>query len=151
MGKTVFGSYSCTKNGQININNFSNGTVQIEGNVYTANILNNGVEYRDNNIDIIMQDEKSYLKGSVIDYYYNVNNEKDRREGTHLSLINGSKWDMAGSSYITDLNLGKNSVVNLNYSSDVIPKNNYRVLRVYNDLIGNGGTFNMDIDASKNV
>lgn len=57
MGKTVFGSYSCTKNGQININNFSNGTVQIEGNVYTANILNNGVEYRDNNIDIIMQDE----------------------------------------------------------------------------------------------
>ena len=151
LGKTVFGSYSCTKNGQININNFSNGTVQIEGNVYTANILNNGVEYRDNNIDIIMQDEKSYLKGSVIDYYYNVNNEKDRREGTHLSLINGSKWDMAGSSYITDLNLGENSVVNLNYSSDVIPKNNYRVLRVYNDLIGNGGTFNMDIDASKNV
>ena len=151
MGKTVFGSYSCTKNGQININNFSNGTVQIEGNVYTANILNNGVEYRDNNIDIIMQDEKSYLKGSVIDYYYNVNNEKDRREGTHLSLINGSKWDMAGSSYITDLNLGENSVVNLNYSSDVIPKNNYRVLRVYNNLIGNGGTFNMDIDASKNV
>lgn len=149
--KTVFGSYSCTKNGQININNFSNGTVQIEGNVYTANILNNGVEYRDNNIDIIMQDEKSYLKGSVIDYYYNVNNEKDRREGTHLSLINGSKWDMAGSSYITDLNLGENSVVNLNYSSDVIPKNNYRVLRVYNNLIGNGGTFNMDIDASKNV
>lgn len=127
------------------------GTVQIEGNVYTANILNNGVEYRDNNIDIIMQDEKSYLKGSVIDYYYNVNNEKDRREGTHLSLINGSKWDMAGSSYITDLNLGENSVVNLNYSSDVIPKNNYRVLRVYNNLIGNGGTFNMDIDASKNV
>lgn len=151
LGKTVFGSYSCTKNGQININNFSNGTVQIEGNVYTANILNNGVEYRDNNIDIIMQDEKSYLKGSVIDYYYNVNNEKDRREGTHLSLINGSKWDMAGSSYITDLNLGENSVVNLNYSSDVIPKNNYRVLRVYNNLIGNGGTFNMDIDASKNV
>ena len=151
LGKTVFGSYSYTKNGQININNFSNGTVQIEGNVYTANILNNGVEYRDNNIDIIMQDEKSYLKGSVIDYYYNVNNEKDRREGTHLSLINGSKWDMAGSSYITDLNLGENSVVNLNYSSDVIPKNNYRVLRVYNDLIGNGGTFNMDIDASKNV
>ena len=151
LGKTVFGSYSYTKNGQININNFSNGTVQIEGNVYTANILNNGVEYRDNNIDIIMQDEKSYLKGSVIDYYYNVNNEKDRREGTHLSLINGSKWDMAGSSYITDLNLGENSVVNLNYSSDVIPKNNYRVLRVYNNLIGNGGTFNMDIDASKNV
>lgn len=151
LGKTVFGSYSCTKNGQININNFSNGTVQIEGNVYTANILNNGVEYRDNNIDIIMQDEKSYLKGSVIDYYYNVNNEKDRREETHLSLINGSKWDMAGSSYITDLNLGENSVVNLNYSSDVIPKNNYRVLRVYNNLIGNGGTFNMDIDASKNV
>lgn len=151
LGKTVFGSYSCTKNGQININNFSNGTVQIEGNVYTANILNNGVEYKDNNIDIIMQDEKSYLKGSVIDYYYNVNNEKDRREGTHLSLINGSKWDMAGSSYITDLNLGENSVVNLNYSSDVIPKNNYRVLRVYNNLIGNGGTFNMDIDASKNV
>lgn len=151
LGKTVFGSYSCTKNGQININNFSNGTVQIEGNVYTANILNNGVEYRDNNIDIIMKDEKSYLKGSVIDYYYNVNNEKDRREGTHLSLINGSKWDMAGSSYITDLNLGENSVVNLNYSSDVIPKNNYRVLRVYNNLIGNGGTFNMDIDASKNV
>ena len=151
LGKTVFGSHSCTKNGQININNFSNGTVQIEGNVYTANILNNGVEYRDNNIDIIMQDEKSYLKGSVIDYYYNVNNEKDRREGTHLSLINGSKWDMAGSSYITDLNLGENSVVNLNYSSDVIPKNNYRVLRVYNNLIGNGGTFNMDIDASKNV
>lgn len=136
---------------QENLNNFSNGTVQIEGNVYTANILNNGVEYRDNNIDIIMQDEKSYLKGSVIDYYYNVNNEKDRREGTHLSLINGSKWDMAGSSYITDLNLGENSVVNLNYSSDVIPKNNYRVLRVYNNLIGNGGTFNMDIDASKNV
>lgn len=151
LGKTVFGSYSCTKNGQININNFSNGTVQIEGNVYTANILNNGVEYRDNNIDIIMQDEKSYLKGRVVDYYYNVNNEKDRREGTHLSLINGSKWDMTGSSYITDLNLGENSVVNLNYSSDVIPKNNYRVLRVYNDLIGNGGTFNMDIDASKNV
>ena len=151
LGKTVFGSYSCTKNGQININNFSNGTVQIEGNVYTANILNNGVEYRDNNIDIIMQDEKSYLKGSVIDYYYNVNNEKDRREGTHLSLINGSKWDMAGSSYITDLNLGENSVVNLNYSSDVIPKYIYRVLRVYNNLIGNGGTFNMDIDASKNV
>lgn len=58
---------------------------------------------------------------------------------------------MIGSSYITDLNLGENSVVNLNYSSDVIPKNNYRVLRVYNDLIGNGGTFNMDIDASKNV
>lgn len=113
--------------------------------------MNAGTEYRDNNIDVIMQDENSYLKGRVVDYYYNVNNEKDRREGTHLSLINGSKWDMTGSSYITDLNLEKNSVVNLNYSSDVIPKNNYRVLRVYNDLIGNGGTFNMDIDASKNV
>lgn len=98
-----------------------------------------------------MQDENSYLKGRVVNSYYNVKNEKDRREGTHLSLINGSKWDMIGSSYITDLNLGENSVVNLNYSSDVIPKNNYRVLRVYNDLIGNGGTFNMDIDASKNV
>lgn len=129
----------------------SNGTVQIEGDIYTANILNAGIEYRDNNIDVIMQDENSYLKGRVVDYYYNVKNEKDRREGTHLSLINGSKWDMIGSSYITDLNLGENSVVNLNYSSDVIPKNNYRVLRVYNDLIGNGGTFNMDIDASKNV
>lgn len=151
LGQFVGGSYSATKNSQININNSFNGTVQIEGNIYTANILNAGTEYRDNNIDIIMQDEKSYLKGRVIDYYYKVNNEKDRREGTHLSLINGSKWDMTGSSYITDLNLGKNSVVNLNYSSDVIPKNNYRVLRVYNDLIGNGGTFNMDIDASKNV
>lgn len=151
LGQFLGGSYSATKNSQININNSFNGTVQIEGNIYTANILNAGTEYRDNNIDIIMQDEKSYLKGRVIDYYYKVNNEKDRREGTHLSLINGSKWDMIGSSYITDLNLGKNSVVNLNYSSDVIPKNNYRVLRVYNDLIGNGGTFNMDIDASKNV
>lgn len=151
LGKFVGGSYSATKNSQININNSSNGTVQIEGDIYTANILNAGTEYRDNNIDVIMQDENSYLKGRVVDYYYNVNNEKDRREGTHLSLINGSKWDMTGSSYITDLNLEKNSVVNLNYSSDVIPKNNYRVLRVYNDLIGNGGTFNMDIDASKNV
>ena len=151
LGQFVGGSYSATKNSQININNSSNGTVQIEGDIYTANILNAGTEYRDNNIDVIMQDENSYLKGRVVDYYYNVNNEKDRREGTHLSLINGSKWDMTGSSYITDLNLEKNSVVNLNYSSDVIPKNNYRVLRVYNDLIGNGGTFNMDIDASKNV
>lgn len=151
LGDFVGGSLAAIKNSQININNSSNGTVQIEGDIYTANILNAGIEYRDNNIDVIMQDENSYLKGKVVDYYYNVNNDSDRREGTHLSLINGSKWDMIGSSYITDLNLGENSVVNLNYSSDVIPKNNYRVLRVYNDLIGNGGTFNMDIDASKNV
>lgn len=152
LGEYIGGNYSATKNCQININNSSSsGTVQIEGDIYTGNILLNGTEYRDNNISVIMQDANSYLKGRVVDYYYVVTNESNRKEGTNLSLINGSKWDMTGSSYITDLNLEKDSVVNLNYSSDVIPKKNYRVLRVYNDLIGNGGTFNMDIDASKNV
>ncbi|MCQ5184206.1 autotransporter family protein [Phascolarctobacterium faecium] len=152
LGEFIGGNYSATKNCQININNSSSsGTVQIEGDIYTGNILLNGTEYRDNNISVIMQDANSYLKGRVVDYYYVVTNESNRKEGTNLSLINGSKWDMTGSSYITDLNLEKDSVVNLNYSSDVIPKKNYRVLRVYNDLIGNGGTFNMDIDASKNV
>lgn len=150
LGEFVGGRFSGTKNSQININNSLNGTVQIDGDIYTSN-TSIGVDYRDNNIDVIMQDENSYLKGRVVDYYYNENNKKYRREGTHLSLINGSKWYMTDDSYITDLNLGENSAVNLNYSSDVIPKNNYRVLRVYNDLIGNGGTFNMDIDASKNV
>ena len=152
LGEYIGGSYSATKNCQININNSSSsGTVQIEGDIYTGNILLNGTEYRDNNISVIMQDANSYLKGRVVDYYYAVTNESNRKEGTNLSLVNGSKWDMTGSSYITDLKLEKDSVVNLNYSSDVIPKKNYRVLRVYNDLIGNGGTFNMDIDASQNV
>ena len=66
LGNFVGGSLSATKNSRININNSSNGTVQIEGDIYTANILNAGIEYRDNNIDVIMQDENSYLKGRVI-------------------------------------------------------------------------------------
>lgn len=146
-------------NGTININTSDdyNGTVQIDGNIGVCNFIDsgntgNGVR-RGNSVNIVMNSADSYLTGRTLDYYYDFTGKYDtalqEEEGIHFTLLNGASWNMTNSSSLTDLTLGAGSVVDMTYNKS--DSSNYRVLRVYDDLIGSGGTINMDVDASTNA
>ena len=148
-----------SKNTSVNINNGNyKGTVQIEGEIYTGNCIREDKVYRGNKINISFVDGESYLTGKVFDKYAEIDHKGNEsaldsmdKEGTNIVFANGAKWNMTDSSYVSGLNIENGAVVDMAYKSDKYNKDDFRKLVVYNSLTGNGGTINMDIDASKNT
>lgn len=128
----------------------------ITGNIYSGNL--DDKNYDGNQTTIAFRTVDSYLTGKVEDHYAQDDGSaegvtasvitKAWKQGTHLTFADGAIWNMTANSLVTDLTMTNGATVNVNHgrASD----SPYRILEIIN-LKGNGGTFNMDIDASTNT
>lgn len=140
-----------TKNIVVNINQDrdNNPDVILHGNVSTINLIylnNDHGNYGDNHwignrLNIRMNTPKSEFTGEIWDWSLQ-GYELGEKDGTHFEATNGAKLNITDGSYIHDLHLADGASVNM------MPNTSFKKLHVDN-LSGGGGTFTLNIDATK--
>ena len=99
-----------------------------------------------NKVAVNLLNSKSYFTG--INEFGNENGFKNSSSEINLNFANGAKWNMTGSTEVTDLTLSKNALLDMTYNNETAAS--FRTLNAKN-LSGNNGIINMNIDASTNV
>ena len=134
-----------------------NANVQLDGNIVvgkTEAAMIRGKEYdtvidadaTQNKVTVNLLNSKSYFTG--INEFGNENGFKNSSSEINLNFANGAKWNMTGSTEVTDLTLSKNAVLDMTYNNGNAAS--FRTLNA-KSLSGNDGIINMNIDASTNA
>ncbi len=89
---------SATFGGKINVNAAETNTVQIEGNLGTLDLNNDGSK-----IDIKLTDSKSYFKGAIVEII------ADNGGTVNLALKNGATWSVTKDSTVQNLSVANQS------------------------------------------
>lgn len=128
----------------------SNEEVSINGNIVVgktqaANITDSDTLIDEN--DVQNKIDVNFLsQGSV---FTGINEFGNSGSEINLNFANGAKWNMTGSSPVTDLELADGAVVDMTYSN-TDAGSGFRKL-VAKTISGEGGIINMNIDASANT
>lgn len=130
--------------GNITINEYGTGTVQVVGKVQAND---------DGNININLNNKNSYLYGNtrLRDYLKKIDG------AIHLDISNGAKWiNVQGildkSSELTTLTLNEGGLIDMTDTKYTdIETHKWQDIIINNAFDGSGGTIHMDIDASTNT
>lgn len=97
-------------------------------------------------------DTKNIISANLLNknsYFTGINEFGNSDSEINLNFDNGARWNMTDSSPVTDLEISNGAIVDMTYAN-TRAINNFRNLTAKN-VSGEGGTINMNIDASTNT
>lgn len=145
----VYGSGSTIK---VNSTADESADVQLKGNIVvgktsTAYIFGDKYETM-----VDTDSTKNVISANLLNsdsYFTGINEFGNSGSEINLNFANGAKWNMTGSSPVTDLELADGAVVDMTYSN-TDASSGFRNL-IAKSISGEGGIINMNIDASVNT
>lgn len=136
---------------QIDVNSLQdkNAIVNIKGNLVAGKTSVANIYDTDTSVDSSdVENEINVYFGNEQSAYTGINEIYNVGSSINLNFANGAKWNMTGSTEVTDLTLSKNALLDMTYNNETAAS--FRTLNAKN-LSGNNGIIDMNIDASTNV
>ncbi len=133
----------------VNRSKDSQAIVRLDGNIVTgsttADVIFDEATYEDASDPYIDRNGTDYIRVNLLNnqsYFTGVNVMANEFGTINLNFADGARWNMTGSSPVTDLTMNNASVVDMTYERG---DNGFRTLSA-ETLGGDGGIFKMDAD-----
>lgn len=138
---------------KVNSGNDKNAVVQLKGKIIAGKTAVDRVFSETDDVMVDADSTKNVISANLLNsdsYFTGINEFGNSGSEINLNFANGAKWNMTGSSPVTDLVLADGAVVDMTYYSNTDAGSEFRKL-IAKSISGEGGFINMNIDASANT